>query len=238
MLDFVMTLIALSWQLNWLSLLGSKDPAFPVFVLLVDPQPSMIPALPFSPERVHRDERQLFHARHHHPHRSTRKTLGPIEQLVTITMQATSDRCYLVVPSLDLLDNIIPGKEEQIEWETLTILRSMPVGVYFHFHHRPPPTPRQILEVLSLTEAQTLGASNSPVRMVNVHKKVRPQSRYFQTRAAVRVRKVRECHLALDVKLVCLTNNAGIAASSVTNAEVVVSKGVVQVQVYGIGRCI
>ncbi|KAF9554509.1 aspartate-semialdehyde dehydrogenase [Agrocybe pediades] len=53
------------------------------------------------------------------------KAFGPIESAIVTTMQAISGAGYPGVPSLDILDNIIPyigGEEEKIEWETLKIL--------------------------------------------------------------------------------------------------------------------
>ncbi|KAF5367366.1 hypothetical protein D9758_003735 [Tetrapyrgos nigripes] len=53
------------------------------------------------------------------------KAFGPLESLIVTTMQAISGAGYPGVPSLDILDNIVPhigGEEEKIEWETLKIL--------------------------------------------------------------------------------------------------------------------
>ncbi|KAF8914440.1 aspartate-semialdehyde dehydrogenase [Gymnopilus junonius] len=53
------------------------------------------------------------------------KSFGPIEAVMVTTMQAISGAGYPGVPSLDILDNVIPyigGEEEKIEWETLKIL--------------------------------------------------------------------------------------------------------------------
>jgi aspartate-semialdehyde dehydrogenase len=53
------------------------------------------------------------------------KSFGPIESCMVTTMQAISGGGYPGVPSLDIMDNIIPyvsGEEEKMEWETLKIL--------------------------------------------------------------------------------------------------------------------
>ncbi|KAG7095397.1 hypothetical protein E1B28_006150 [Marasmius oreades] len=53
------------------------------------------------------------------------RAFGPLESLVITTMQAISGAGYPGVPSLDILDNVVPyisGEEEKIEWETLKIL--------------------------------------------------------------------------------------------------------------------
>jgi aspartate-semialdehyde dehydrogenase len=53
------------------------------------------------------------------------KSFGPIEACLVTTMQAISGAGYPGVPSLDIMDNVIPyisGEEEKMEWETLKIL--------------------------------------------------------------------------------------------------------------------
>ncbi|KAJ7475821.1 aspartate-semialdehyde dehydrogenase [Mycena latifolia] len=53
------------------------------------------------------------------------KNFGPIDALMVTTMQAISGAGYPGVPSLDIIDNIVPyisGEEEKIEWETRKIL--------------------------------------------------------------------------------------------------------------------
>ncbi|KAL0950360.1 hypothetical protein HGRIS_010327 [Hohenbuehelia grisea] len=53
------------------------------------------------------------------------KAFGPIEAAIITTMQAISGAGYPGVPSLDILDNVVPhigGEEEKMEWEILKIL--------------------------------------------------------------------------------------------------------------------
>ncbi|CAL1699977.1 unnamed protein product [Somion occarium] len=53
------------------------------------------------------------------------KAFGPLESCMITTMQAISGAGYPGIPSLDILDNVVPyisGEEEKIEWETLKIL--------------------------------------------------------------------------------------------------------------------
>lgn len=53
------------------------------------------------------------------------KAFGPLELCMITTMQAISGAGYPGIPSLDILDNVVPyisGEEEKIEWETLKIL--------------------------------------------------------------------------------------------------------------------
>lgn len=53
------------------------------------------------------------------------RAFGPLESVLATTLQAISGAGYPGVPSLDIVDNVIPyiaGEEEKIEWETLKIL--------------------------------------------------------------------------------------------------------------------
>jgi len=59
------------------------------------------------------------------PLRAIEKAFGPIESCIVTTMQAISGAGYPGVPSLDIVDNVVPyigGEEEKMEWETLKIL--------------------------------------------------------------------------------------------------------------------
>ncbi|KAG6899990.1 hypothetical protein C0993_004609 [Termitomyces sp. T159_Od127] len=59
------------------------------------------------------------------------KAFGPIESLIVTTMQAISGGGYPGVPSLDILDNVVPhigGEEEKVEWEVLKILGGIAKG--------------------------------------------------------------------------------------------------------------
>ncbi|KAI0690846.1 aspartate-semialdehyde dehydrogenase [Cytidiella melzeri] len=56
------------------------------------------------------------------------KAFGPIESCLITTMQAISGAGYPGLPSMDILDNVVPyisGEEEKMEWETLKILGGM-----------------------------------------------------------------------------------------------------------------
>ncbi|WWC70290.1 aspartate-semialdehyde dehydrogenase [Kwoniella pini CBS 10737] len=53
------------------------------------------------------------------------KSFGQLETVMVTTLQAISGSGYPGVPSLDILDNVVPfisGEEEKIEWETNKIL--------------------------------------------------------------------------------------------------------------------
>lgn len=59
------------------------------------------------------------------------KSFGPIESCIITTMQAISGGGYPGVPSLDIMDNVVPyisGEEEKMEWETLKILGGITEG--------------------------------------------------------------------------------------------------------------
>ncbi|KAF7316862.1 Semialdhyde-dh domain-containing protein [Mycena chlorophos] len=53
------------------------------------------------------------------------RAFGPLDTLMVTTLQAISGAGYPGVPSLDIMDNVVPyisGEEEKIEWETRKIL--------------------------------------------------------------------------------------------------------------------
>lgn len=53
------------------------------------------------------------------------KAFGPIKTVLVTTLQAISGSGYPGVPSLDIIDNVVPyigSEEEKIEWETAKIL--------------------------------------------------------------------------------------------------------------------
>jgi aspartate-semialdehyde dehydrogenase len=53
------------------------------------------------------------------------QAFGPLETVMVTTMQAISGAGYPGVPSLDILDNVVPyigGEEEKMEWEAMKIL--------------------------------------------------------------------------------------------------------------------
>ncbi|KAG6373745.1 aspartate-semialdehyde dehydrogenase [Boletus reticuloceps] len=65
------------------------------------------------------------------PLRALEKAFGPVESCIVTTMQAISGAGYPGVPSLDIIDNVVPfisGEEEKLEWETLKILGNVVDG--------------------------------------------------------------------------------------------------------------
>lgn len=62
------------------------------------------------------------------PLKAIQDALGPISTVIVTTLQAISGGGYPGVPSMDILDNVVPyigGEEEKIEWETGKILGSV-----------------------------------------------------------------------------------------------------------------
>lgn len=59
------------------------------------------------------------------------KAFGPIDAAMITTMQAISGAGYPGVPSLDIMDNVVPyisGEEEKMQWEALKILGGITEG--------------------------------------------------------------------------------------------------------------
>jgi len=102
------------------------------------------------------------------------------------------------------------------------------------FKNRPAPTPEQAIAAMRAykCEAQEKGCPSAPEHAIFVHdEQDRPQprlDRYFQDGAGVNVGRVRSCGV-LDLKFVVLSNNVsiGAATSSIMNAELAMSKGLV-----------
>lgn len=62
------------------------------------------------------------------PLKALQDAFGPLEAVIVTTLQAISGGGYPGVPSMDILDNVVPfisGEEEKIEWETGKILGSV-----------------------------------------------------------------------------------------------------------------
>ncbi|KAG9049854.1 hypothetical protein FS837_008904 [Tulasnella sp. UAMH 9824] len=70
------------------------------------------------------------------------QAFGPLELVVVSTLQAISGAGYPGVPSLDIMDNIVPhigGEEEKMEWETTKILGGLTDdGKGFDLHEKSP----------------------------------------------------------------------------------------------------
>ncbi|KAK7033116.1 Semialdhyde-dh domain-containing protein [Favolaschia claudopus] len=154
------------------------------------------------------------------------KEFGPIDSLMVTTLQAISGAGYPGVPSLDIIDNVVPyisGEEEKIEWETRKILGDISdvepeelVGG----------KPLQAFDMHAQTPLKISASCNRvPVtvgHMINVSVKFarQPPPSPQQDGAGVNVGRVRQCPV-LDVKFVVLADNVsiGAATSSIINAE-------------------
>ena len=70
------------------------------------------------------------------------RAFGPLDAVIVTTMQAISGAGYPGVPSLDIVDNVVPyisGEEEKLEWETSKILGGVtPDGTAFDLHAESP----------------------------------------------------------------------------------------------------
>lgn len=65
-------------------------------------------------------------------------SFGPLEIVQVTTLQAISGAGYPGVPSLDILDNVVPyigGEEEKMEWETGKILGGLSADATSFDHH-------------------------------------------------------------------------------------------------------
>jgi aspartate-semialdehyde dehydrogenase len=106
--------------------------------------------------------------------------------------------------------------------------------VSVRFARHPAPTPEQVREALATytTAVQSTGCPSAPRHAIWVHEEPdRPQPRLdraFQQGAGVSVGRVRQCSV-LDIKFVVLSNNVniGAATSSIMNAEMAISKGLI-----------
>jgi aspartate-semialdehyde dehydrogenase len=108
--------------------------------------------------------------------------------------------------------------------------------VSVRFARRPPPSPQQVREAMIAytPEAQSLGCVSAPRHAISVHEEIdRPQPRLdrdYQQGAGVSVGRVRQCRV-LDIKFVLVANNVciGAATSSIINAEIAITKGIISV---------
>jgi aspartate-semialdehyde dehydrogenase len=74
------------------------------------------------------------------PLKALEDAFGPLDAVHAVTFQAISGAGYPGVPSLDILDNIVPyiggGEEEKMEWETGKILGGVDAAHESGFLHR------------------------------------------------------------------------------------------------------
>jgi aspartate-semialdehyde dehydrogenase len=177
-----------------------------------------------------------------------------VTRLMAVTLQALSGAGYPGVPSIDILDNVIPfikGEEEKIESESRKILggpRSPAViSVSAHCHRVHVSDGHTVAVSLETKEKASpedataalrsfrspfpdLGLPSLPERPLVVRDEPdRPQPRFDRMAGrgmVVTVGRVRRCPV-LDLKLVALVHNTirGAAGVAVLNAELLKAKG-------------
>jgi aspartate-semialdehyde dehydrogenase len=177
-----------------------------------------------------------------------------IDRLVVATLQAVSGAGYPGVPSVDILDNVmpyIPSEEEKIESEALKILGApqtparFPVSAHCHRVHVSDghtmamsiktarrATPEEASDVLRAfrSSLDDLALPSLPPRpLAVVEQDDRPQPRFDRMAGegmVVSVGRVRRCP-ALDLKMVALVHNTirGAAGGAILNAELLKAKG-------------
>ncbi len=181
------------------------------------------------------------------------RALG-VTRLIVSTLQAISGAGYPGVPSVDILDNIIPyigGEEEKMESETQKILGALrapaafPVSAHCHRVHvsdghtlaisietQERATPEEAARILrefrsSLGE---LGLPTLPERPLQIRDEPdRPQPRFDRMAGdgmVVTVGRVRRCNV-LSLRLEALVHNTirGAAGAAILNAELLKAKG-------------
>jgi len=125
-----------------------RDPVVPLIVPLVNP--SHFSIIPYQQSTQAPPLRKGFIVTNANcsttglviPLAALEKAFGPLESVMVTTMQAISGGGYPGVPSLDILDNVVPhigGEEEKIEWEAAKILGGISSdGKAFEMHETNP----------------------------------------------------------------------------------------------------
>lgn len=108
-----------------------RDPVVPLIVPLVNP--SHLDVIPHQQSTLSPPLKKGFLVTNANcsttglvvPLAALEKAFGPVKTVLVTTMQAISGSGYPGVPSLDIIDNVVPyigSEEEKIEWETSKIL--------------------------------------------------------------------------------------------------------------------
>ncbi|CAB4374836.1 aspartate-semialdehyde dehydrogenase [Rhizophagus irregularis] len=108
--------------------------------------------------------------------------------------------------------------------------------VSIKFKNQPSPSPQQIIDVLDsyACEAQKIGCYSAPKKSIIIrYDNDRPQPRLDRDNGngySVTIGRVRKCNV-LDVKFTLLVHNTvlGAAGSSILNAEIALSKGLLEI---------
>ncbi len=180
-----------------------------------------------------------------------------IRRIAVATLQAVSGAGYPGVPSVDILDNVVPhiaGEEEKMEAETQKIL-GMPrapadfrVSAQCHRVHvtdghtlaisietREKTTPEKAIATLRAFRSPLgdLGLPSLPEAPIEVREEPdRPQPRFDRMAGrgmVVSVGRVRSCAV-LDLKMVALVHNTirGAAGAAILNAELLRARGLLE----------
>jgi aspartate-semialdehyde dehydrogenase len=172
-----------------------------------------------------------------------------IKKIFVVTMQAVSGAGYPGVPSLDILDNVVPyikGEEEKMEQETLKILGDGKIAITAHCNRVPvrdghmenvtiefvkKPTVPQVIKTLENFKGlpQELGLPSAPkFPIIYKQEQNRPQpvlDRDTGRGMVVTVGRARKTNI-LDISLTLLVHNTlrGAAGGAVLTAELLRSK--------------
>ena len=172
---------------------------------------------------------------------------GPLSKVMVTTMQAISGAGYPGVPSLDILNNVIPyisGEEKKIETELLKILddpdlivsascNRVPVidghtqSIFVEFKCKENFSPEKIIKVFEEYHCKEL-PQIKPIIMLHGIDRPQPRLDVENYKNSVVVGRVRKCNI-FDIKFTLLCHNTilGAAGSSIMNAEIAVSKGLI-----------
>lgn len=172
-----------------------------------------------------------------------------IKKVFVVTMQAVSGAGYPGVPSLDILDNVVPyikGEEEKMEQETLKILSDKKIAITAHCNRVPvrdghlecvtiefikKPSISEVIKVLENFKGlpQELSLPSAPkFPVIYRQEQDRPQpvfDRDTEKGMVVTVGRVRESNV-LDISLTLLVHNTlrGAAGGAVLTAELLHAK--------------
>lgn len=175
-----------------------------------------------------------------------------IKKVFVVTMQAVSGAGYPGVPSLDILDNVVPyikGEEEKMEQETLKILDDRKIAITAACNRVPvrdghlecvtiefskKPEVSQVIKALQSFKGmpQKLGLPSAPkFPVIYRQEQYRPQpvlDRDTGKGMVVTVGRVRNAKV-LDISLTLLVHNTlrGAAGGAVLTAELLQAKGLI-----------
>ena len=160
-----------------------------------------------------------------------------LEDVNVVTMQAVSGSGYPGVPSMDIIDNVVPfigGEEKKMESEPLKILGSLGTGkietVQVNFKNKP--SKEEIIKVWNEFKSQPQdlnlpSAPKQPIVYFSEEKYPQPKiHRNVENGMAASVGRLRECPI-FDYKFIVLSHNTirGAAGGTILIAELMKAKG-------------